>query len=137
MLYRVLLLCSVNVLAQTTVQAAMQASIEKQKASVRRQALGAVPQAILTAPSSWFTVPWDAPTPSAFPTPSSESVSSAAPLDCDPIADVQLTPMIRDAATREGVKEDLVRAVIQRESAFKPCAISPKGAQGLMQLMPG
>ncbi|MBL8227816.1 MAG: lytic transglycosylase domain-containing protein [Bryobacterales bacterium] len=44
--------------------------------------------------------------------------------------------MIRLAATREGVREDLVHAVIERESAFRPCAVSPKGAQGLMQLMP-
>lgn len=45
--------------------------------------------------------------------------------------------MIKEAAAREKIKEDLVRAVIERESAFRPCAVSPKGAQGLMQLMPG
>ena len=34
------------------------------------------------------------------------------------------------------VSVSLVRAIIQRESNWQPCAVSSKGAKGLMQLMP-
>ena len=44
--------------------------------------------------------------------------------------------LIREHASRNNVRTDLVRAVIQVESGFNPSAVSPKGAIGLMQLMP-
>jgi hypothetical protein len=43
---------------------------------------------------------------------------------------------ITDAANRYGIPERLVTAVIRAESGFNPRAVSRKGAQGLMQLMP-
>jgi soluble lytic murein transglycosylase-like protein len=44
--------------------------------------------------------------------------------------------LIAEHAAVHRVRPDLVRAVIQAESAFNPTARSVKGAMGLMQLMP-
>ncbi|HXI29647.1 MAG TPA: lytic transglycosylase domain-containing protein [Vicinamibacterales bacterium] len=44
--------------------------------------------------------------------------------------------LIAEHSRAQGVRADLVRAVMQVESAFNPLARSPKGALGLMQLMP-
>ena len=43
---------------------------------------------------------------------------------------------VRAAAERSGVDDAWLRAIAHAESGFDPHALSPKGAQGLMQLMP-
>ncbi|MDZ4183454.1 MAG: lytic transglycosylase domain-containing protein [Desulfuromonadales bacterium] len=48
-----------------------------------------------------------------------------------------LNRMIEGAARQFNIEPKLIRSVIQAESGFNVRAVSPKGAQGLMQLMPG
>lgn len=48
----------------------------------------------------------------------------------------EFEPFVQEYSKQLGVRPDLVRAVIQVESGFNPRARSPKGAMGLMQLMP-
>ena len=47
------------------------------------------------------------------------------------------TEHVRRAADKYKLSEELLHAVMQVESAYQPRALSVKGAQGLMQLMPG
>ena len=107
------------------VRAAMAASLEQQRQSVQRQeqSIHASPQYQATmhsqeAPDSWVRL------------------KPPADADCDPISSPQLARMIDDAAQKHGIDAAVVREVARQESGFYPCAISPKGAVGVMQLMP-
>jgi hypothetical protein len=51
--------------------------------------------------------------------------------------DARVDSFIVDAGVRNGVDPMLLYAQMHQESSFKRAAISPKGARGLMQLMPG
>jgi len=50
---------------------------------------------------------------------------------------VDLNEVVNSASGRYRLDPDLVNSVIKAESGFNARAVSPKGAQGLMQLMPG
>jgi hypothetical protein len=45
-------------------------------------------------------------------------------------------PIIEKYANHYSLDPDLIRSIIATESGFNPKAVSPKGARGLMQLMP-
>ena len=44
--------------------------------------------------------------------------------------------MLQDAAVQNNVPSDLIHAQAVQESKLNPTAVSPKGATGVMQLMP-
>jgi len=48
----------------------------------------------------------------------------------------EFDPIVKSIASEYGVDKSLVKAVIHAESGYNPNAVSPRGAQGLMQLMP-
>jgi soluble lytic murein transglycosylase-like protein len=103
-------------------QTAMAGSLQQQRVSITKQVDSLVGRSTTPA-ASFYTVPWiDFP---SFVLP-----------PCDPLPSEQLDKLVGESAQREGVQPDLIRGVINQESGGRPCAISPKGAQGLMQLMP-
>jgi soluble lytic murein transglycosylase-like protein len=103
-------------------RAAMESSLAQQRASVQRQAKAA----------GASMQPWTPPTASA----PVENESIMLQPFCEPIKKPELSVMIDSAAEKNGVDPAVVREVARQESGFRPCAVSPKGAEGLMQLMP-
>src|SRR3954466_11711712 len=55
---------------------------------------------------------------------------------CATMPDETVTPLIESAAKVQQLPAKLLRAVAAQESGFRSCAVSKKGAKGLMQLMP-
>jgi soluble lytic murein transglycosylase-like protein len=103
----------------------LQSAMEKQRAAIAIQRLAVKQQRD-------SMVPWMLATPRT----GTASGSEAAAEGCDRIGDPELTPLIASAAQLHGVEPKLLRGVIEQESGFHACAISAKGAMGLMQLMP-
>ncbi len=60
---------------------------------------------------------------------------AAPPKDTKPAP--TLDEVVSAASGKHQIDPDLITSVIHAESGFNPRALSPKGAQGLMQLMPG
>lgn len=100
--------------------AAMQESIARQRASVQKQ-LGQTAEGffVLPRPARMEGAPLAAREP-----------------ECEPLPEGEVRSLAGQAASRAGLDADLVINVMRQESGFRPCAVSSKGAMGLMQLMP-
>jgi soluble lytic murein transglycosylase-like protein len=122
----IFLMQDLNAQQSQRVRAAMSASIEKQRSSVERQLKSIQNPAPPAMPPS-FAAP-------SFTTPAFTTAPVA--YACDPVAQPELSKMIDNVAREHSVDPALVREVARQESGFRPCAVSSKGAQGLMQLMP-
>src|SRR5580658_314513 len=98
-------------------------SLAKQRLAAMQQVTAVMGKAPRPA-VSFFTVPWvETPVPFSVP-------------PCDPLPAAELDKLVEQSSQQQGVKPELIRAVIAEESGGRPCAVSWKGAQGLMQLMP-
>jgi soluble lytic murein transglycosylase-like protein len=69
--------------------------------------------------------------PASFKTSSSTTLQPQTHVPATKLDDV-----VTEASSRHQLDPDLVNSVIRAESGFNPHAVSPKGARGLMQLMP-
>lgn len=106
--------------------AAMEKSMALQRESLAKQ----VGQKLT---GGFFVLPPPAKMGATVPAPATSAPIAA---DCDPLPTAEVDRLVTGAAQREALDQSLLRAVMQQESGFRPCAVSPKGAMGLMQLMP-
>lgn len=76
------------------------------------------------------------PEPEPVEVPEEVGVLNLAFEEGQPVPETPYGPLIYRAAKRHDLNPRIVAAVVRAESAFDHRAISPKGARGLMQLMP-
>ncbi|MGD0578336.1 MAG: transglycosylase SLT domain-containing protein [Bryobacteraceae bacterium] len=77
-----------------------------------------------------------APETSAAAVDSGEAQPAGSETQTAAVAPQALRKLADDAAGRHGIDPLLVDSVIRVESNYNPLAVSPKGAEGLMQLIP-
>ena len=74
--------------------------------------------------------------PDAVPSPASPPEGNAAPASIPLLSKAEMLGLIREAAAKYRVPIAFVTSIVAAESNFNSAAISPRGAIGLMQLMP-
>jgi soluble lytic murein transglycosylase-like protein len=98
----------------------MDASLERQRSSIRKQVPASEPE------GPFFILP----RPARLWPPTADAA------DCPPLTEQELQPLVEEAARANGLRADRLDQLVRQKSGGRPCAVSPSGAQGLMQLMP-
>lgn len=88
------------------------------------------PDEVLAPADPVSAVPVQVTAPSTAPQPVATPAPKPQPQAPDPRV------LVREAAVRAGLPAAFVESVAKTESGFDPAAVSPKGAIGVMQLMP-
>ncbi len=109
------------------------AEIEHFEAAPDLPASGSQPQA---SPRTTQALPFDKARAGLLPRPATNAATKAA-FHFPAASAIDLNEAVNSASGRYRLDPDLVNSVIKAESGFNVRAVSPKGAQGLMQLMPG
>jgi soluble lytic murein transglycosylase-like protein len=118
----------------------METSTRRQMLSIERMKTAAMKAAMKTPPAAqtrsvtsepktgphgdFFLLPPPAVGPPLFVKP-----------ECEPLPVAEVDELVTQAGDASSVSPDLLRSVMKQESGFRPCAVSEKGAMGLMQLM--
>lgn len=124
-----LFLISATAIAQTpppSAPASAPSVSDRQMEAAARQRAASQAQTSPAPDGSFFSSGWASPAMLQLPTGPG----------CPPMASSETDPLVKKSATQYKLNPDLIRAVIRQESAYYPCAVSDKGAMGLMQLMP-
>jgi soluble lytic murein transglycosylase-like protein len=109
----------------------MEAAAERQKKSVASmkeapfRTKNAAGRTQLASAETFFSLPTLAPVAGA-----------PAVVACDPLPPAEVDSLVHTASASTSVDPRLITAVMKEESDYRPCAVSPKGAEGLMQLLP-
>lgn len=99
-------------------------SIIAMKASIARQSRSLLKKAEAHPSNGFFVLP-----------PPAGGPPYAAERECPPLPADEVDQLVKHAGAASSVSPDLLRSVMKEESGFRPCAVSGKGAMGLMQLM--
>jgi soluble lytic murein transglycosylase-like protein len=114
----------------------MEASVQRQVTSVSRMTATAMNTSIAAQMRSLARQPGTESRGGFFmlPPPAGGRSAPAEP-QCKALPSAEVDELVTQAGEASSVSPDLLRSVIKQESGYRPCAVSGKGAMGLMQLM--